>query len=261
MQGIKCGLDADDVDCRVDRLGRDGAAGDQPAAADRDHQHIETGNLFQDFQRNRALPGDDARVVIRMNLDEAAIGNEFFDTRLGIADRFPVQDDGRAMRARCRHLHKGRRHRHDDGRRDRQPRGVVGDRLGVVAGRHGDDAAGTFGLAERRELVERAAVLERIGDLEVFVFDIDLGAGQRGEFGRRQRGRAQHRALDHAAGRFDIGNGDGQSLLPGRDKEPCRKAAPAFQPALGLLRAPVSFAISAIMAANGARTQGPRYVN
>ena len=31
--------------------------------------------------------------------------------------------------------------RHDDGRGDAEALGVIGDRLGVVAGRHGDDAA------------------------------------------------------------------------------------------------------------------------
>ena len=259
--GIKCGLDADDIDCRIDRLGRDGAAGNQPAAADRDHQHIETGHLFEDFQRDRALPGDDARVVIGVDLDEAVIRNEFFDTRLGFADRFPVQDDGGAVRARRRHLHEGRRHRHDDGRRDFQPRGVIGDRLGVVAGRHGDDAALAFGLAQRSKFVERAAVLERISDLQVFVFDVDLGAGKGGKLGRRQHGRAQHHALDHAAGRFDIGNGDGQRLLP-RGPTENHAARPAGIPAGGGPLARARFLRHfGYNDANGARTQGPSYVN
>ena len=44
--------------------------------------------------------------------------------------------------APCRgDLHEGRRPRHDDGRRDTEPLGVVGDGLGMVAGRHCDDAA------------------------------------------------------------------------------------------------------------------------
>ena len=33
-----------------------------------------------------------------------------------------------------------------------EPRGVIGHRLGVIAGRHGDDAAAALGLAERGEL-------------------------------------------------------------------------------------------------------------
>ena len=69
-----------------------------------------------------------------------------------------------------------------------KPRRVIGHRLGVVAGRHGDDAAVALGLAERGQLVQRAAVLERIGDLQVLVFDVDLGAGQRRQPGRRQHG-------------------------------------------------------------------------
>ena len=121
---------------------------------------------------------DDARIVIRMHLRKPALACQLFDARLRLADRFAVQHHLGAMRARRRHLHDGRGHRHDDGGRDVQPRRVIGDRLGMVAGRHGDDAARLLGCAERSELHQRAAVLERIGDLQVLVFDVDLGAGE-----------------------------------------------------------------------------------
>ena len=78
---------------------------------------------------------------------------------------------------------------------------VIGDRLRVVAGRHGDDAARALGRRQRGELVERAALLERIGDLQVLVFDEDLGAGERRKLRRRQHRRAQHMAGDGRAGR------------------------------------------------------------
>ena len=63
---------------------------------------------------------------------------------------------------------------------------MVGDRLGMIAGRHANHAAPALVLAKRGELDEGAAVLERIGDLQVLVFDVDLGAGEGGEFRRRQ---------------------------------------------------------------------------
>jgi len=34
---------------------------------------------------------------------------------------------------------------------------------------------------ERRQLVERAALLEGIGDLQILVFDVNLRSGQSGE--------------------------------------------------------------------------------
>ena len=83
------------------------------------------------------------------------------------------------MRLGRRHLHERRRHRHHDGRRNAKAGRVIGDRLGMVAGRHGDDAARPFGCRQRGQLGARAALLERVGDLEILVFDEDLGAGER----------------------------------------------------------------------------------
>jgi hypothetical protein len=83
----------------------------------------------------------------------------------------------------------------------------------MIACRHGDDAALALGFAQGGKLHQRAAILERIGHLEVFVFDVDLRPGQPGQFRRRQHRRPQHHVLDHAAGCFDIGNGYAQHSL------------------------------------------------
>ena len=96
-------------------------------------------------------------------------------------------------------------YRHDDGRRYGQTAGVIGDRLGVVAGGHRDDAAAALFGAECGELDAGAALLERVGDLQVLVFDENLGAGERRQRRRRQQRRAQHMAGDGAPGGFDIG--------------------------------------------------------
>ncbi len=84
-------------------------------------------------------------------------------------------------------------------------RGMIGDRLRVVAGRHRDDAAAALVVAKRRELDAGAALLERIGDLQILVFDIDVGARERGQRRRRQQRRAQHVTGDGAPGGLDIG--------------------------------------------------------
>ena len=68
---IKQGFRAEDFDLRIARFCRDRIAGDQPAAADRDHQNIEVGHLLQHLKRDGALPGDDAR---RRHKDAPASG-------------------------------------------------------------------------------------------------------------------------------------------------------------------------------------------
>ena len=53
----------------------------------------------------------------------------------------PVRITSAPCRRGVHHLHGRRVHGHDDGGGDRQPVGVIGHALGVVAGRHGDHAA------------------------------------------------------------------------------------------------------------------------
>jgi hypothetical protein len=60
----------------------------------------------------------------------------------------------------------------------------------------------------------RSSVLERIGDLEVFVFDENLPTRQRRQFGRRQHGRIHDLPGDDAAGGFDIREADGHTSSP-----------------------------------------------
>ena len=194
----------------LDRLRRGRDAGDQPAAADRNHQHVEIGLLLQHLQRDGALPRDDMRIVVGMHPDQAALARFGLGARLRLADGLAVEQHLGAIRLGRRHLHERRRHRHHDGRGDAETRRMVGDRLGVVAGRHGDDAARALGRRQRGELGAGAALLERVGDLEIFVFDEHLGAGQRRQPRRRQHRRAQHMAGDDAPGGFDVGKGDGQ---------------------------------------------------
>ncbi len=92
---------------------------------------------------------------------------------------------------------------------------MVGDRLGMIAGRHGDHAAPAFVLAESGELDEGAAILERIGDLQVLVFDVDLGAGEGGKLRRGQHRGAQDRSRELPPRRLDIGklHGHGDTTL------------------------------------------------
>ena len=82
---------------------------------------------------------------------------------------------------------------------------MIGHRLGVIAGRHGDHAAAALVGGECGELHAGAAFLERVGDLQILVFHEHVGAGQRRQRRRRQYRRAQHMARDRAPGSLDIG--------------------------------------------------------
>ncbi len=55
---VKLGLDPDDLDAGPDRLGRRGNAADQPAATDRDDEHVEVGDRGEHFERDGAGPRD-----------------------------------------------------------------------------------------------------------------------------------------------------------------------------------------------------------
>ena len=85
---------------------------------------------------------------------------------------------------------------------------MIGDRLRMVAGRHGDHAALPLVGRKRGELDARAALLERVGDLQILVFDENLRAGERGQLRRRQHRRGQHVAGDDPPRRLDVGKRD-----------------------------------------------------
>ena len=213
---------------RLDRPRRNRVAGDQPAAADRDHQHVEVRRLLQHFERDGALPGDHMRIVIRMHPDELAFRCDRLGAHLRVRHRLAVQHHRCAIGFGRRDLHERRRHRHHDGRRNVQPLRMIGDRLRVIAGRHGNHAARAFGLAQRGQLGERAALLERVGDLQVLVFDPHLRAGERGELRRGQHRRAQHLAGDDAPRGLDVGQCDSHGALARLDDQfngrICRRA-------------------------------------
>ena len=168
-------------------------------------QDVETGHVLQHFQRDGPLAGDDVRIVVGMHPDEIAFGRDRLGARLRLRERLAVEHDCGAERLGRLHLHERRRHRHDDGRRYRQPARVIGHRLGMVAGRHGDHAAAALVGAERRKLYAGATLLERVGDLQILVFDKNLGPGERRQRRRREQRRAQHMTGDRAPGSLDVG--------------------------------------------------------
>ena len=119
---------------------------------------------------------------------------------VGMRGRFgqtgAVQDHPGAEVPGVGDLHERRCLRHDDGGRDAETLGVVGDAEGMVAGRHGDHAAAALVGRERQQLDQRAAFLEGSGVLKVLHLQEQLRvAAQLGE-----QPAVGHRRADDRAG-------------------------------------------------------------
>ena len=138
---IKLGLDADHLDAGLQRLGGGGDAGNQAAAADRDHQRVEVGRILQHFQRDGPRPGHHRDIVERMDEDIAVVRFQLPRMGIGIVEPLAMQHDMGAMAFGLGDFDHRRRHRHDDRHRNAEPAAMIGDRLGMVAGRGRDHAA------------------------------------------------------------------------------------------------------------------------
>ena len=80
-------------------LARGRAAGDQPAAADADEQHVERAGLLEQLERDRALPGHHALVVVGVDRDEPALGDQLGEQLLAVGG---VAVEARSPRRRSR---------------------------------------------------------------------------------------------------------------------------------------------------------------
>src|SRR5258705_8962310 len=78
--------------------------------------------------------------------------------------------------------------RHDHRRMGSQDARGIGYSLSVVSGRDGHDAARSAFGAERGDVVERSAGLERSRLLEIFELEADAMAGQAAQGHRRDKG-------------------------------------------------------------------------
>ena len=206
-------FDADDFDARPDRMRGDRVARDQTAAADRHDQDIEIRHVFEHFQCDGALPGNNVAVVVGMNPNELALIRQRFGPCLRLEQRFAGEHHFGAKHLSCLDLHERRRHRHHDGGRYAKAARMIGDRLGVIARGHRDHAAAALVRVEGGKLDAGAALLERISDLQILVFDVNLRAGECRKRRRRQHWRAQHVAADGRTCGLDVGQGDLASLF------------------------------------------------
>jgi hypothetical protein len=80
----------------------------------------------------------------------------------------------------------------------------------MVAGRHGDHAVLLLLLRELQQRVQRAAFLERGGELQVLELQPDIGLGDARQGLAAQAGRVHHRVADARGGELDVFERDGK---------------------------------------------------
>src|SRR3954468_18956634 len=81
---------------------------------------------------------------------------------------------------------------------------MIGDALGMIAGRHGDDAAAALIRRQRGEAVQRATFLERGGELQVLEFEPDLATKNVAKRSALVTGGFDDRAADGRGRRVDV---------------------------------------------------------
>ena len=79
----------------------DGAAGDHAAAADRHHQRVELRHVLQHLERDRALAGDDARIVVGMDEHQLVLGGQAMRLGAGLGQGVAVQHDASRRGRAC----------------------------------------------------------------------------------------------------------------------------------------------------------------
>ncbi len=140
---------------------------------------VEVVDGVDDLEADRALPCDDARIVERMHQRQPALLGKLLGEGTRLVELIAVQHHVRPEHPRLLDLGVRRRARHDDGGRHAEPAAVTGKGLGMIAGRHGDDALGSLLFRQLQQAVKRASFLERRGELKIFELQEDVAAGQR----------------------------------------------------------------------------------
>ena len=161
-----------------------------------------------------------------MDQRQAAFLDELADKLLAFVQVAAFKNDLGAVRAGTRHFRKRRLGRHHDHRGNAHLAGVIGHRLGMVAGRHGDDAALPRFIGQRLHRDKGAAGLEGRGVLQVFKLQLDLAAERCREHRRVDKRCCHDMAFKPLRSIADIVRGDGHGVSPVYWRRPAGQAAP-----------------------------------
>ena len=127
----------------------------------------------------------------------------------GIVKPRAVLDDGRAKVFGVFDLIEGRAFGHDDGGRDTQTGGVIGDPLGVVARAARNNTRLFLRVRQGQQFGQRTAGFERIGVLAVFELEVQIDAKLTGQAGCGNKRRADGRIAYGRVGLVDEVGGQG----------------------------------------------------
>ena len=104
---VELGLDPDDLDVGLDRLGRDGDAAEiSPPPPIGTTSMSRSGAASSISSAIVPAPGDHRGIVERMDEDQPALGLELLGMGMGVVEPLAVQHDGRAMALGLGDLHR-----------------------------------------------------------------------------------------------------------------------------------------------------------
>ncbi len=198
---------ADHPDGRVGRLQGDGDARDEAAARQGDDDGVHLGQVLDQLQADRALPGDDRRVVERIDPDQPSLGLEVERAGFGLVIARAVHHQLGAQAPDRLHLAGRHALRNADHSPDAELLRDIGYRPAVVAAGHGDHAPRPLLGGQAQQLVGRPPDLERSGLLQALQLEMDGGAGALRQPGGVEQGSPADQAGDPLPGQFYVVQG------------------------------------------------------
>ena len=159
-------------------LCKGGDTGGESAAPDGDEDDVNQRELFIDLHGDGSLAGCDSRIIKGMDKGIAVLFCKLERVPAGLVVHVAVQDDLGTQGLGAVHLDERRRGRHDDHGLAAVAFRCVGDTLGVVSGRGGDQALCPCLVRKRAYFVIGAADLVGTGALHILRLEIYLRTGQ-----------------------------------------------------------------------------------
>src|SRR3954453_21619346 len=127
--------------------------------------------MSQYLVADRALAGDDERIVERVNERDPGLVRELVTMRFRVRVSVAAEDDFSAHVADGVDLDLRGGLRHDDQGADAEMARRERHSLGVVAGARGDDSGGAFRRRQVRDVAVRATDLEAEDRLQIFALE------------------------------------------------------------------------------------------
>ena len=175
------GLDADDLNLRVDGLDRERDTCDKAAASHRHDDGVDVLSVLENLEADRAGARNDVEVVKAVDVLHAVPLDIGPGGHRGVRDGVALENDVGFERAALRDLGQGRDGGHEHGDGNTELAAVVRESERVVTGGGGDDALLLLLRFEREEGVARATFLEGTGGLFPLVLEVDFHARERAE--------------------------------------------------------------------------------